>query len=57
MTLYCQQTFENKKIVEIPQQCFALLTQVTFPANTEGDGIESRLPFKKFSTLSTPFHL
>ena len=37
-------------------QCFALLPPVTFPANIlifaegEGDGIESRLPFKIFST-------
>ena len=30
--LGCQQTFENKKIVDITQQCFALLPQVNFPA-------------------------
>ena len=30
---YCQQTFENKKFVEIIQQCFAILSQVNFPAN------------------------
>ena len=29
----CQQTFENKKFVEITQQCFALLPQLNFPAN------------------------
>ena len=29
----CQQTFENKKIVDITQQCFALLPQVNFPAH------------------------
>ena len=29
----CQQTFENKKFVDINQQCFALLPQVNFPAN------------------------
>ena len=29
----CQQTFENKKFVEITQLCFALLPQVNFPAN------------------------
>ena len=29
----CQQTFENKKFVDITQQCFALLPQVNFPAN------------------------
>ena len=30
---HCQQTFENKKFVDITQQCFALLHQVNFPAN------------------------
>ena len=30
---HCQQTFENKKVVDITQQCFALLSQVSFPAN------------------------
>ena len=30
---HCQQTFENKKFVDITQQCFALLLQVNFPAN------------------------
>ena len=39
--------FENKKIVYIPQQCFALLPQVNIPTNnlnfTEGDGIQFRL--------------
>jgi hypothetical protein len=29
----CQQAFENKKFVDITQQCFALLPQVIFPAN------------------------
>ena len=29
----CQQTFENKKFVEITQQCFALLPQVNFPTH------------------------
>ena len=29
----CQQTFENKKFVDINQQCFALLSQVNSPAN------------------------
>ena len=29
----CQQTFENKKYVDITQQCFALLPQVNFPAH------------------------
>ena len=28
----CQQTFENKKFVDITQQCFASLPQVKFPA-------------------------
>ena len=27
----CQQTFENKKFVDITQPCFALLPQVNFP--------------------------
>jgi hypothetical protein len=30
---HCQQTFEKKKIVDITQQCFALLPQVNCPAN------------------------
>ena len=38
----CQQTFENKKFVDITQQCFALLPQVNFPEG-EGDGIKFRL--------------
>ena len=28
-----QQSFENKKFVDIPQQCFALLPRVNFPAH------------------------
>ena len=51
----CQQTFENKTFVDITQQCFALLPEVNFPANNlkgKGDGIESRLPFKIFSTIN-----
>ena len=28
-----QQTFENKKFVEITQQCFAVLPKVNFTAN------------------------
>ena len=32
-TLHCQQTFGNKKFVDITQQCFALLPQANFPAN------------------------
>ena len=30
---HCQQTFENKKIVDNTQQCFALLAQINFHAN------------------------
>ena len=30
---WCQQTFENKKFVDIIQQCFALLLQADFPTN------------------------
>ena len=46
---------KTKTKFDIPQQCFALLPQVNFPANNlyftegEGDGIEFRLPI--FSTL------
>ena len=29
----CQQTFENKKFVDITQQCFTLLPKVNFAAN------------------------
>ena len=29
----CHQTFENKKFVDMTQQCFVLLPQVNFPAN------------------------
>ena len=42
---------ENKKFVDITQQCFVLLPQVNFPDNNciftqgEGDEIESRLSF------------
>ena len=28
---HCQQTFENKKFVDVTQQCFALLPRVTIP--------------------------
>ena len=28
---HCQQSFENKKLVDITKQCFALLPQVNFP--------------------------
>ena len=30
---HCQQNFKNKKFLDITQQCFALLPQVSFPAN------------------------
>ena len=30
---HCQQTFESKKFVDIPQQCFALSPQVNFSTN------------------------
>ena len=39
----CQQTFCFQKIVDNTQQCFS---------EDEGDGIKSRLPFKKISTLA-----
>ena len=38
----CQQTYENKKIVDNTQQCFALPIIWIFTEN-ESDGIESRL--------------
>ena len=50
-------TFENKKFVDKPQKCFAFTPQANFPAHNsnfrsgEGDGIESRLPFKIFPTF------
>jgi len=48
-------TFENKKFFDNAQQCFVFTPQAHFPPIilifTEGDGIESRLPFKIFSTL------
>ena len=31
---HCQQTFENKMLVDITQHCFAVLPQVNFPANS-----------------------
>ena len=57
----CQQTFENKKFVNIIQQCFAFTPQANFPAHNliftegEGDGIEIMLPFKIFSTLHSMY--
>ena len=53
----CQQTFENKKFVDITQKFFALLPQVNFPANdlnfhwSEGDGIQSRLSMCNYVNL------
>ena len=53
----CQQTIEDKNVVGITQQCFALFPQETFPEiisifpEGEGDGFESRLPLKIFSAL------
>ena len=31
----CQQTFGNKKFVDVTQQCFALLPQINFPIKFE----------------------
>ena len=51
-------SFENKKFVDITQQCFALLPQANFPANDlnfhsgEEDEIESKLSSYIFSTLT-----
>ena len=54
----CQQTLENKQSVGNAQQCFAFTPQTNFPTHNlnyftdgEGNGIKSRLSFKKFSTL------
>ena len=58
ITGHCQQTFCFQKFDDNAQQCFAFTPQANFPAHnlifSEGksDGIESRLPFKIFSTLS-----
>ena len=49
--------FRFQKFVDNPRQCFAFTPQTNFPVHDlnfiggEGDGIESRLPFKIFSTL------
>ena len=55
----CQQTFENKKFVEnTAGNVLLLCLKQSFPpiirifTEGEGDGIESRLPFKIFPTLS-----
>ena len=59
--LICQQTFYFQKFIDLTQQCFDLLPQVNFPppiiwifTEGKGDGIESRLSSKVFSTL--PIH-
>ena len=52
----CQQTFKYKEFVANSQQCFSLMPQANLSIIwifTEGGGIESRLPFKIFSTLKT----
>ena len=41
-----------QKFVNKAQQSIAFTTKANFPAEGEGDGIESRLPFKIFSTLT-----
>jgi len=57
ITGLCQQTFENKKSVDITHQCFAITPKQIFPpiilifTKGEGDGIKARLPFKIFSIL------
>ena len=54
---WCQQTFCCQKVVDKAQQCFVFTPQANYPliiwifAEVEGDGIESSLPFKMFSTL------
>ena len=52
-----QQTFCFQKFVDNTHQCFSFTPQANFPpliwifTEDEGDGIESRLSFKIFSTL------
>ena len=53
--------FLFKKFVDNSQQCFAFTPQANFPTHNlnfqgegDGDGIESRLLFKIFSTLNKP---
>ena len=46
-----------QRFVDRAQQCLAFTPQANFPRHDlnfegEGDGIKSRLPFKKFSTLN-----
>ena len=51
----CQQTFCFQKSVDNAQQCFAFTPQANFSIIwifTEGDGIESSLPFRIFSTIT-----
>ena len=56
MQKIAQQTFSFQKFVDNAQQCFALHLKQTFMniiwMFTEGDGIESRLPFKICFTLN-----
>ena len=51
--------FFFKSLLKVPSNVFPLLLKQTFPPIvwifTEGDGIESRLPFKIFSTLTQQF--
>ena len=51
---WCQQPFCFQKFVDNAQQCFAFTFKQKIWIFTEGesDGINSRLPFKIFSTLS-----
>ena len=50
----CQQTFEKKKFVDIPNNVLPYYLKLTFPPiiriYTEGDGIESRLSSYTFSS-------
>ena len=53
---WCQQTFEKKSLLTMPSNVLLLHLKQIFPPIvwffTEGDVIESRLPFKIFSTLT-----
>jgi hypothetical protein len=45
---HCQQTFENKKFVDITQQCFALLPQVNFSMKVKVMGSNPGYLLKSF---------
>ena len=60
---WCQQTFVFKSLLSTPSNILPLHLKQTFLpivwifTGGKGDGIESRLPFKIFSTLSKSFDM